>query len=256
MRIYHGKYRLSDLASVILFIWLMFACMNVQWIAAHEIDDTTCNCRHEASFRNISNYISLGRVKLALQELDTIIEKYPQCQNDVKLAYMYKVYVYDQRSEFMNAMQTASKAVERFPEISVARVLDKIPGAIDEYFDEQRKLQYSTLRITSDPPGCRVLRNSVYVGNTPLDEHYVKVGEYKIQLQKNGYHDKIDSVAVLPLRSRERYYELDKKRNWLLIGGSVAMVSFVTYVLIHEVTREDPLEPFGSPPDPPAIQTQ
>jgi hypothetical protein len=41
--------------------------------------------------------------------------------------------------------------------------------------------------ITSDPPGAAVFRSGQFIGNTPVDDHFVYYGKYEFTLVKDGY---------------------------------------------------------------------
>jgi hypothetical protein len=41
--------------------------------------------------------------------------------------------------------------------------------------------------ITTDPPGAIVYRNGVYLGATPVDDHFVYYGKYHYTIVREGY---------------------------------------------------------------------
>ena len=53
--------------------------------------------------------------------------------------------------------------------------------------------------ITTDPPGAVVYRNGVYLGATPVDDHFIYYGKYRFTIVKEGYETlQIDQEIKTP----------------------------------------------------------
>jgi hypothetical protein len=204
-------------------------------------------------FERVSSLRSQGEYAQAIEILRTMIREYTKSEEVLRRAYADLVFTLISKGDTTEATVSAGEALDRYPDLTADPVY--FPGSVNELFDRLRSEMFGSLRVTTRPDSCRLYLNHDFVGFSPLDVAYVKVGEYILSARLAGYLDQSTTATVEPGSPTSVQLSLDRRRDrkWYLWRiGPAALVSgiFVAYQLRGDKGESQP-SPLPEPPPPP-----
>jgi hypothetical protein len=205
-----------------------------------------------AQWQEVSRLRSEGKFDLAVQMLTGIIEAYADSEEILRHAYNELVWTYVQMEKQDLVLETARRALERFPDLQVE--LSQFPGQINDTYNELRRQMFGELKINK-PVGARVFLGNEYVGTVPYREDLLRIGQYTLTLSKSGYNDYIEVIKIEPSKTLDRDFSMESKRGktwWLYrLGAGVAVGTLMAFTFSGGDKPAVEPEALPGPPPPP-----
>jgi hypothetical protein len=239
---------ISRIATVAVPILLMLA-IGVPSSTASDSDDQSIYTR----FEEVSSLRSQGHYDEAIGILKDIIREYSQSDQVLRRAYTDLVFTLLSKGDRTAARESAREAVLRFPDLEADPIY--FPLSINDMYTGLRKELFGSLNVDTRPDSCRVFLDTEFVGFTPLELAYVRVGHYTLNLSRTGYHDESMSVRIDPGSPATIRSSLARQRDkawWLWRAGPAAVLSGILLAIqLHEDEPTPEPSPLPEPPPPP-----
>ena len=204
-------------------------------------------------FEEVSSLRSQGEYEQAIEILQRVIEEYSKSDEILRRAYADLVFTLLSMGDMTQATDSAREALDRFPDLTADPVY--FPGSVNIMFDRLRGEMFGSLKVTTRPDSCRLYLNHDFIGFSPLDLAYVKVGEYVLNARMAGYHDQSTAAKVEPGSPTSIQMSLDRQRDkkWYLwrIGPAAVATSIIIALQLQGEKGEPQPSPLPEPPPPP-----
>ena len=203
-------------------------------------------------FEDVSFLRSQGQHDSAIEILRDIIDEYSESNEVLRRAYNDLDFTLLSKEDVPTATESAKEALSRFPDLAADPVY--FPPRVNEIYDGLRSQMFGTLNVATKPDSCKVFLDNEFVGLSPLNLEYVRVGEYVLSVSKSGFQDESEFVSIGPGRPTSVPLSLRKQRGrgwWLVRIGPAALVAGV--LLAIQLQRDEgggPARLPGPPPPP------
>jgi hypothetical protein len=239
---------LTRVVSGVLLFSLITVISSPPMTSAGPSDDTIYS-----RFEDVSSLRSQGQHDNAIEILRGIIEEYSESDEILRRAYSDLVFTLLSKEDVPTATESAREALYRFPDLAADPVY--FPPRVNEIYDGLRSQMFGTLNVATRPDSCKVFLDYEFVGLSPLNLEYVRVGEYVLNVSKSGYHDESAAVSIGPGRPTSVPLSLRKERGrgwWLVRIGPAALLAGV--LLAIQLQKDEGGEPtrLPGPPPPPS----
>jgi tetratricopeptide (TPR) repeat protein len=241
------------IAAGVLCSFFLLILVPVQSAAQSEADTTAQSENIYERFEQVSSLRSQGQYDQAIDILKGIIAQFARSDEILQRAYNDLVFTLMSKQDLDGAAQSAREALARYPDLAADPVY--FPPRLNELYGNLRSQMYGSLFVATKPESCRVFLGKSFVGVSPLNVKYVKVGGYTLNLSKSGYKDESSPVRIEPGSPTNMQLSLQKehgKKWWLLRAGPGAVLAGVlTYLGLRGGEGTAPAEPLPGPPSSP-----
>jgi tetratricopeptide (TPR) repeat protein len=205
-------------------------------------------------FEKVSSLRSQGQYDQAIEILKGIITEFTKADEVLRRAYSDLVFTLMSKQDLDGATESAREALARYPDLTADPVY--FPPRVNELYGNLRSQMYGSLFVATKPESCRVFLGKAFIGVSPLNVKYVKVGGYTLNMSKSGYKDESSPVRIEPGSPTSMQLSLQKehgKKWWLMRAGPVAaLASVLAYFQLTGEEGTAQAEPLPGPPSTPS----
>jgi len=246
------------IAISLLFSFLLLILSPVD-ATAQSAADTTAQGNNESAniyerFEKVSSLRSQGQYDRAIEILKGIIAEFTKSDEVLRRAYNDLVFTLMSKQDIDGATESAKQGLSRYPDLAADPLY--FPPRVNELYGNLRSQMYGSLFVATNPKSCRVFLGEAFIGVSPLNMKYVKVGGYTLNLSKSGYKDESSPVRIEPGSPTSMQLSLQKehgKKWWLMRAGPGAVLaSVLAYFQLRGEKGTAQPEPLPGPPSPPS----
>ncbi len=185
------------------------------------------------SIEDIRSLRTQGKYDEAIEILNNIITDDSSPEDVLEQVYNELIFSLLLKEEKEAAMEAARRALLRFPDLKPDPVY--YPPTLGQMYDDLKKEMFGSLELQTIPEACEVYFDNDYKGLSPLRIEYLTVGQYDVNIKKQGYNDEALSVRIDPNTLTKKDVVLSRiiefqKRKRVRIGVDIgAVYAFMKY---------------------------